>query len=63
MIIPFINAMTLKTGEPTKISADSQRFKPGVQRPKRSAAKTGFLLMGALMVAATMLRMARRRPR
>jgi hypothetical protein len=61
MILPLINAMTLKTGKSMKIAADADTIQPGVQRSKRSTAKTGFILVGALTVAATMLRMARRR--
>ncbi|GAA2103873.1 hypothetical protein GCM10009780_54900 [Actinomadura alba] len=63
MILPLITAMTLKTGRPMKIAKDSDKLKPGAQRSRRSTAKTGFMLIGVLMVAATMLRVARRRPR
>ena len=61
MILPLINAMTLKTNTSTKIPADTE--KRDVQRSRRPNAKTGLMLVGMLMVAATMLRMARRRPR
>jgi hypothetical protein len=63
LITALITAMTLKTDKPMKIASESDRLKPGTQRSRRSTAKTGFVLVGVLMIAATMLRMARRRPR
>jgi hypothetical protein len=61
MILPLINAMTLKTGRSMKSAEDADTIKPDVQRSRRSTAKTGFMLVCALTAATTMLRMARRR--
>jgi hypothetical protein len=61
MILPLINAMTLKTVRSPKMTADADTIRPGVQRSRRSAAKNGFMLVGMLTVVAAMLRMARRR--
>lgn len=62
MILPLINTMMLKTGTSMETITDGQAaVKPGAGKARRSAARTGLMVVGLLTVAATTFKIAKRR--
>jgi hypothetical protein len=65
MILPLMNAVTLKTATSTTKRAPrtGSATEPGGKRARLSATRTGLMMVGLLVVGAAMLKIAKRRSR
>ena len=64
MILPLVNAVALKATTSMKSAPGAESgIRPGGRRARRSATRTGLLMIGLLAAGAAMLRIAKRRSR
>lgn len=64
MILPLMNAVTLKTATSTKtVPRKGSATEKGGKKARLSATRTGLMMVGLLVVGAAMFKIAKRRSR